>query len=84
MLNGILCTKWIAIIEVYNKTDTYVFYASNETRPKPIRFEMQGYDILLTSYYDHYIVDYNNFTAWEYDPTIFNIPQGSSIIFCIL
>ena len=75
-LNGIRCTKWMAGIQVYGKNDTYIFYATDELNPRPVRFEMQGYDILLTSYYDHYIVDYNNFTTWIYDSDTFNIPQG--------
>ena len=68
----------MAAVEAYGKNDTYIFYATDELNPRPVRFEMQGYDILLTSYYDHYIVDYNNFTAWKYDSEIFDIPQGAT------
>ena len=37
---------------------------------------MKGYDILLTSYYDHYIVDYETFEKWDYEKEKFHIPQG--------
>lgn len=75
-LNGVRCTKWVAEINMLNRTDTYTFHASDDADPKPIRFEMEGYDILLTSYYDHYIVDYKEFSQWEYDPSVFDIPEG--------
>ena len=75
-LNGIWCSKWIAVLEAFNRTDTYIFHATDEDNPKPMRFEMNGYDVMLTSYYDHYIVDYKVFESWTYDAEMFAIPQG--------
>eukprot|EP00795_Rhopilema_esculentum_P007455 gene7455-13221_t len=74
-LNGIWCSKWIAVLEAFNRTDTYIFHATDEDNPKPMRFEMNGYDVMLTSYYDHYIVDYKVFESWTYDAEMFMIPQ---------
>ena len=82
-LNGVRCTKWIATLEAFNRTDTYIFHATDEMNPKPLKFEMQGYDIVLTSYYDHYIIDYSYFTAWQYDHNVFSIPQGKTY-FCTI
>ena len=76
MVNNTMCTKWIAKITALNRTDTYTFHASNEDNPKPIKFEMQGYDILLVSYYDHYIIDYTSFQEWSYEEKMFDTPQG--------
>ena len=37
---------------------------------------MMGYDTLLTSYYDKYILEYHFFQPWTYNFDIFEIPSG--------
>ena len=37
---------------------------------------MIGYDTLLSSYYDHYILEYELFKPWKFDYATFQIPTG--------
>ena len=41
---------------------------------KPVRYIMHGYDTLLHSFYDHYIVDYLSFREWDFD---FNVMKNT-------
>jgi hypothetical protein len=41
----------------------------------PIRYEMLGYDSLIGSHYDQYIVDYATFAQVINDPSVFNEPN---------
>ncbi|KAJ8868845.1 hypothetical protein PR048_030386 [Dryococelus australis] len=41
--------------------------------PIPIRYEMQGYNTLLGSHYDHYYLEYEWFTSEKPDPEVFSI-----------
>eukprot|EP00794_Sanderia_malayensis_P004559 gene4559-5156_t len=78
MIRGKNCSKWTAKIEAFNRTDTYIFYASHDDYDdkvaKPVRFEMHGYDVLLVSYYDHYTIDYDAFGDWKYNASVFDTP----------
>lgn len=75
-LNGAECAKWEHSFTIYDKVNTYTLYTT-KTRPlKPLRYEMMGYDTLLASYYDHYILDYHEFEAWKFNYSVFDIPTG--------
>lgn len=78
-IDGKLCTKWTYNITVFERNNTYVFYATKTVPPKPVYFEMNGYDTLLVSYYDKYVIKYHSFDEWDYDPDddpdVFEIPH---------
>lgn len=78
-INGQLCTKWTYNVTVFERNNTYVFYATKTVPPKPVYFEMNGYDTLLVSYYDKYVIKYHSFEEWDYDPDdeadVFEIPH---------
>lgn len=79
-LNGAECAKWEHSFTIYDKVNTYTLYTT-KTRPlKPLRYEMMGYDTLLASYYDHYILDYHEFEAWKFNYSVFDIPTGMLLI----
>ena len=79
-LNGAECAKWEHSFTIYDKVNTYTLYTT-KTRPlKPLRYEMMGYDTLLASYYDHYILDYHEFEAWKFNYSVFDIPTGMELI----
>ncbi|XP_068747154.1 counting factor associated protein D-like [Montipora capricornis] len=73
-LSGFQCAKWEHSFTVYDKVNTYTLYTTKTRPPKPVRYEMMGYDTLLSSYYDHYILDYNEFEAWKFNYSIFDVP----------
>ena len=61
---------------VYKKDNTYILYVTKEEPHKPVRYVMHGYDTLLHSFYDHYIVDYLSFHEWDFDFNVMKIPNG--------
>lgn len=44
--------------------------------PIPIRYEMKGYNSLLGSHFDHYYLNYDEFTWDNPSPDIFNVSNG--------
>ncbi|XP_025110869.1 digestive cysteine proteinase 2-like [Pomacea canaliculata] len=69
IIDGQACEKWQEVIVNGEKTSTYTLWVNSATL-KPVRYEMMGYDSLLGSHYDKYILDYT-----DYQPeTIF--PDG--------
>lgn len=73
---GLLCLKYERKNKQYNKTNTYSLYISKHKPHKPLRYEMTGYDDMLASHYDHYVIDYVTFEAWMFNYTLFNLPEG--------
>ncbi|XP_058968750.2 counting factor associated protein D [Pocillopora verrucosa] len=63
---------------VYKKNNTYTLYVTKEKPYRPVRYVMHGYDTLLHSFYDHYVVDYLSFHKWDFDFNIMKIPKGAS------
>ncbi|XP_029202306.2 KDEL-tailed cysteine endopeptidase CEP1-like [Acropora millepora] len=74
---GLLCLKYERKNKQYNKTNTYSLYISKHKPHKPLRYEMTGYDDMLASHYDHYVIDYVTFEPWMFNYTLFNLPEGS-------
>ena len=74
------CQKYVRKIVEYNKTNTYTLYISKISPHVPLRYEMVGYDDLLTSHYDHYILDYITFTPWTFNFSVFRIPAGKRFV----
>eukprot|EP00095_Tigriopus_kingsejongensis_P006643 maker-scaffold363_size195477-snap-gene-0.46 protein:Tk06643 transcript:maker-scaffold363_size195477-snap-gene-0.46-mRNA-1 annotation:"counting factor associated protein d-like" len=69
MLGRNNCQKWQRK-EVYGqKMSKYTMWLrwtksdQNEDVPVPVKYEMKGYNSLLGSHYDHYYLDYQNFTT---------------------
>ncbi|XP_036422410.1 digestive cysteine proteinase 1-like [Colossoma macropomum] len=76
---GVLCEVWKNITIVGHKKNTYRLWV---TRPEggpsvatPHHYEMMGYNTLLGSHYDKYLIDYSDFSP-RTDPKDFNLPDG--------
>ena len=71
---------------VFERNNSYLFYATKTNPPKPVYFEMNGYDTLLVSYYDKYTIHYHSFEEWDYDPDddpdVLEIPHCKYNSFC--
>lgn len=50
----------------------------------PVRYEMLGYDTLLGSHYDKYVMEYYTYEPVPPDPTVFDIPEGTAMILQLL
>ncbi|KAJ3609791.1 hypothetical protein NHX12_024301 [Muraenolepis orangiensis] len=76
---GVLCEVWQNVTTVGYKKNTYTLWVSRleagQDPPTPIHYEMMGYDTLLGSHYDKYLVDYQDFTT-HVDPKVFSLPEG--------
>ena len=72
---------------VFERNNSYLFYATKTNPPKPVYFEMNGYDTLLVSYYDKYTIHYHSFEKWDYDPDddpdVLEIPHCKYNSFCV-
>lgn len=81
--SGSLCEVWQNVTTVGHKKNTYTLWVSRsegganvtEGPFSPVLYEMMGYNTLLGSHYDKYLVDYKDFSA-DVDPKIFALPEG--------
>lgn len=76
MHRGMPCLKYERKIKKFNKSNTYSFYISKTKPHRPLRYEMVGYDDMLTSHYDRYILDYVTFEPWKFNRSLFNLPKS--------
>ncbi|XP_012559591.2 uncharacterized protein LOC100198320 isoform X1 [Hydra vulgaris] len=73
--NGVPAFKFFYQKKFISKNNTYVLHVSKAKPHVPLRYEMIGYDHLLRSHYDHYIIDYLSFKPWKFDYTVLQIPK---------
>ena len=72
------CLKFVRVLNAFKKKNTYTLYVTRDKPHKPVRFVMHGYDVLLHSFYDHYVLDYLTFHSWQFDAKTMEIPEGES------
>ncbi|XP_029920021.1 digestive cysteine proteinase 1 [Myripristis murdjan] len=80
---GSLCEVWQNVTTVGYKKNTYTLWVTREERgadgkedpATPLHYEMMGYNTLLGSHYDKYLVDYREFST-HVDPKVFSLPEG--------
>lgn len=63
-----------------HKKNTYTLWvtraeSADGAAVTPIHYEMMGYNTLLGSHYDKYIVEYKEFSP-QVDPKVFSLPEG--------
>ncbi|XP_078671018.1 digestive cysteine proteinase 1-like [Branchiostoma floridae x Branchiostoma belcheri] len=58
-----------------NKNNTYILYMSRGKVEEPVAYYMKGYDSLLGSHYDEYLLEYTMFSS-EVAESDFEIPKG--------
>lgn len=75
---GSLCEVWQNVTTVGNKKNTYTLWVTRSESGSgaiPLHYEMMGYNTLLGSHYDKYLVDYKEFSS-HVDPKVFCLPKG--------
>jgi C1A family cysteine protease len=79
-IRGQECELWQNVTELYGRTNTYnLWLARRNTNARPyypVRYEMKGFNSLLGSHYDHYIIDYDVFEAATPDKDVFDVPSN--------
>ncbi|KAM9775639.1 digestive cysteine proteinase 2-like [Syngnathus typhle] len=81
--SGSLCEVWQNVTTVGNKKNTYTLWVTRSEKradgrtdpPTPLHYEMMGYNTLLGSHFDKYLVDYKEFSS-NVDPMVFSLPEG--------
>ena len=73
---GMPCFKYERKYKRYNKSNVYSFYVTKNTPHRPLRYEMVGYDDMLTSHYDHYVLDYISFEPWSFNRSLLSLPES--------
>lgn len=75
-VNGEKCNKWIYQSGQMTKRSTYTLWTSVKSSA-PVRYEMMGYDSLLGSHYDKYVLDYTSYKAnVSFDDAAFAVPKN--------
>ena len=74
--SGTLTIKLKRYVMTGTLNNSYTLWVSKTKPHRPIRYETEGFDLLLVGYYDHYYLDYISFHAWEFDFQVMQIPQG--------
>ncbi|XP_011660799.2 crustapain [Strongylocentrotus purpuratus] len=60
-----------------SRTSTYTFAVTTTTPPRPVQYRMMGFDSLLGSHFDEYIIDYDFYDeATAISDDIFSIPKN--------
>ena len=73
---GTPVTKWEYRYLVFDMLNTHTLLVSKIGPVHPVRYEMKGYDSLMASYYDSYVLEYISFEEWKPDLDRFELPKG--------
>ncbi|XP_076864996.1 digestive cysteine proteinase 2 [Brachyhypopomus gauderio] len=78
---GVLCEVWKYVTIIGHKKNTYRLWVAHTDGQAafatPHHYEMMGYNTLLGSHYDKYLIDYSDFKPHT-DPEDFRLPEGMS------
>ena len=55
-----MCSLWQQVVVNGKKTSTYSLWVDKSTG-SPVRYEMMGYDSLIGSHFDKYVLDYQDY-----------------------
>ena len=76
LVDGRQCQRWEDVVVRGSRKNTYTLWVTDDERQAPVRYEMMGYDSLLGSHFDHYIVRYAEFSNQvEPVPSDFELPK---------
>lgn len=79
---GVLCEVWKNVTQVDHKKNTYRLWVTrpegNDSPAVPYHYEMMGFNTLLGSHYDKYIIDYSDYSP-RIESDIFKLPGGKYI-----
>ncbi|KAL3869090.1 hypothetical protein ACJMK2_041816 [Sinanodonta woodiana] len=76
VVDGAACDTWQKVDMEGEKKNKYTMWVQSDNG-QPIRYEMMGYDTLLGSHYDKYIIDYSGFDNTVKIPvTQFEVPSN--------
>ncbi|KAL4708925.1 hypothetical protein ACJJTC_014953 [Scirpophaga incertulas] len=74
--------KWQMVQTTGDKLNKYTMWVKykkslrSDSIAIPVRYEMKGFNSLLGSHYDHYYIDYDNYSMDDIDPDVFKIESA--------
>jgi len=75
--NGESCQKWQKIEKIGEKINKYTMWLKVSEGANgfavPVHYEMKGYNNVFGSHFDHYYLEYSNFSPEVPDPSVFNL-----------
>ncbi|CAB4034644.1 counting factor associated D-like, partial [Paramuricea clavata] len=75
VFEGTETSKWQHHYKTYDLNNVYTFWITNTKPPRPVKYEMKGYDSLLATHYDYYVLDYISFEEWKPNESVFELPS---------
>jgi len=75
VLAGKQCDVWVKVEQNGGKTNTYTMWVASDDQT-PVRYEMMGFDSLLGSHYDKYVLDYNMYNNEPIPESVFDPPKS--------
>ncbi|XP_068681166.1 uncharacterized protein [Montipora foliosa] len=72
---GTPASRWEYRYMVYGLLNAHTLLVSKLDPIRPVRYEMKGYDSLMASYYDKYVLEYISFEEWKPDLEKFELPK---------
>ncbi|XP_046857407.1 LOW QUALITY PROTEIN: cathepsin K-like [Xenia sp. Carnegie-2017] len=73
VLDGIETSKWRHEYKTYDLNNIYTFWVTRSSSPRPVKYEMKGYDSLLATHYDYYVLEYISFEQWGSNASVFEL-----------
>ena len=70
-----MCDVWQMVNIVTHKKNVYTMWVSAADQT-PVRYEMMGFDSLIGSHFDKYVLDYTKYSSDAIDPAIFETPAS--------
>ncbi|XP_051727709.1 uncharacterized protein LOC127500541 isoform X2 [Ctenopharyngodon idella] len=80
---GVQCEVWKKVTQAGHKKNTYRLWVKrpegSDSPAVPYHFEMEGFNTLLESYNDKYMIDYSDFSS-QTESDIFTPPGGKTYV----
>ncbi|XP_052215701.1 digestive cysteine proteinase 1-like isoform X1 [Dreissena polymorpha] len=75
IVDGRACDVWVLVDQQGHKKNTYTMWVDPSDN-SPVRYIMMGFDSLLGSHYDKYVIDYSQYNTAPIPASTFDPPQG--------
>lgn len=79
IIDGQACDVWQLVVNEGKKKNTYTMWVRNSARdqsPIPVRYEMMGFDSLIGSHFDKYVLDYFQYDVSVIPEVMFEPPES--------
>ena len=77
MFEGTATSKWQHQYKTFDLNNMYTIWITKDEPYRPVKYELKGYDSLLATHYDYYVVEYISFERWKTNVSMFELPKGS-------